>query len=137
MNSPHIANPSAPGSSRPDVDLIDRGGRRAFDFRIGEWNVFAANGSPAGTNSIQPAEYGCLLIERWADVNALTGQSYNFLGPGTGKWRQVWVSGGSVIDCSGGLAETGAMQLEGTVANQAAGKSCPSEAHGRSTPTAP
>ena len=38
-------------------------GFRDFDFWIGEWDVAGANGTPAGSNSIQPAERGCVLIE--------------------------------------------------------------------------
>lgn len=88
---------------------------RDFDFWIGEWDVFNPDGTLAGTNSIQPAEYGCLLIERWVNTNGITGQSYNFLDPATDKWRQVWVSAGSVIDYSGKLNDNGAMRLEGQI----------------------
>jgi len=96
-----------------------------FDFWIGEWEVFAANGAKAGENSITRAEYGCLLVERWTDATGITGQSYNYLDPGTNKWRQLWVSGGAVIDYSGGLTDTGSMKLEGTIAYQAGGPAIP------------
>lgn len=97
----------------------------AFDFWIGEWNVFAQNGQKAGENSISRAEYGCLILEHWTGSNSITGQSYNFLDPATGKWRQVWVSGGAVIDHTGGLTERGSMRLEGTIAYQAGGPALP------------
>jgi len=86
-----------------------------FDFWVGEWDVYGANGTLAGTNAITKEEYGCLLVERWKDTNGVTGQSYNFVDLVTGKWRQVWVSGGATIDYSGGLNDQGAMALEGVI----------------------
>ncbi|MEO1136928.1 MAG: hypothetical protein AAFW68_10040, partial [Pseudomonadota bacterium] len=48
---------------------------RAFDFWIGEWEVFNQDGSKAGENSIRREEYGCLLVERWTGASGSTGQS--------------------------------------------------------------
>ena len=89
---------------------------RAFDFWIGHWEVFAQNGQKAGENIITAEEYGCLLVERWTNVQGVTGQSYNFVDLATNKWRQVWVSAGATIDYSGGLNEDGAMALKGEIA---------------------
>lgn len=93
---------------------------KQFDFWVGEWEVFNASGpqagDKAGDNIISKEEYGCLLIERWTDVQGVTGQSYNFVDHGSGKWRQLWVSAGAVIDYEGGLNDDGEMHLEGTIA---------------------
>ena len=89
-----------------------------FDFWIGDWNVYDQAGNLAGTNSIQPAEHGCLLIEHWTNSGGGTGQSYNFFDPGTGKWRQIWVNAGGIIDYSGGPTDTGSMLLEGEIRNR-------------------
>ena len=97
----------------------------AFDFWIGDWDVYAPDGSLAGENAITREEYGCLLVEHWVNTAGQTGQSYNFLDPATNKWRQVWVSAGAVIDYSGGLTETGSMLLEGSVTYQAGGPPVP------------
>lgn len=86
-----------------------------FDFWLGEWDVYGANGQLAGTNSITKEEYGCLLVERWTNAGGITGQSYNFVDLVSGKWRQVWVSAGSTIDYEGGLDANGAMVLEGRI----------------------
>lgn len=91
---------------------------REFDFWVGDWNVFTVDGVQVGVNSITIEEKGCLLVERWTDANGNTGQSYNFVDHANGKWRQVWVSPGVVIDYTGGLNEAGAMFLEGTVTTQ-------------------
>ena len=88
---------------------------RAFDFWLGEWDVFGPNDQKAGTNSITLQEGGCLIVETWTNVQGGTGQSYNFYDPGMGKYRQLWVSQGAVIDYAGGLNDDGAMVLEGDI----------------------
>lgn len=88
----------------------------AFDFWAGNWDVYDPAGNLAGSNSIQREENGCVLVERWTGSDDNTGQSYNFYDPGLGKWRQVWISGGAVINYAGGLAESGSMLLTGTIA---------------------
>ena len=88
---------------------------RQFDFWVGDWDVFDTDGNQLGTNSITLEESGCLMVENWTDIQGNTGQSYNFVDHGTGKWRQVWVSPGVVIDYDGGLDENGAIDLQGTI----------------------
>ncbi len=83
------------------------------------------DGSLAGENSISAEEGGCVLVERWTSVSGGTGQSYNFLDPATGKWRQLWISKGATIDYSGGLTESGSMNLEGEIAYQTGGVKAP------------
>jgi hypothetical protein len=88
---------------------------RAFDFWIGHWEVANAQGQVAGTNLIEKAEQGCLLLERWTGRSGGTGTSMNFYDPAIDKWVQVWVSaGGVVINIEGGL-EDGSMVLVGTL----------------------
>lgn len=97
----------------------------AFDFWIGDWDVYDTDDNLVGTNSITRAERGCLLVEHWTNTGGGTGQSYNFYDPVTDKWRQLWVSSGSVIDYSGGLTDTGTMRLEGEIHYRGAGNSAP------------
>ena len=86
-----------------------------FDFWIGEWDVAVANGAPAGTNSIQAAERGCVLIENWVNTAGGTGMSINYLDLATNEWVQVWnAEGGSQINVRGGLTDEG-MAMEGTL----------------------
>lgn len=105
----------------------------AFDFWVGSWDVFDKAGRPAGSNVISREEGGCLLVERWSAVGGGTGQSYNFLDPGLGKWRQVWVSRGAVIDYAGGLNANGEMVMEGEVRYRAG---APARFRGTWTPDA-
>lgn len=87
----------------------------AFDFWVGEWEVFGPDGTKAGDNRISRQEGGCLLLEEWTSAGGNTGQSYNFYEPVADEWRQVWVSRGAVIDYVGNLTETGSMRLEGDI----------------------
>ncbi|MEQ9317163.1 MAG: hypothetical protein RLN72_15020 [Henriciella sp.] len=100
------APPSGPCDSEP---------YRAFDFWLGDWTVSGPGGQVAGTNSITSEEGGCLIVERWSGAQGSTGQSYNYYNPVSGMWRQVWVSGGALIDYEGGLNQRGEMVLEGKI----------------------
>lgn len=108
MSSSAIAQPEAPSC---DDEIY-----RAFDFWLGDWEVFDINGNKAGDNRISSQENGCLLLEEWTSAQGDTGQSYNFYDTGLEKWRQVWVSVHGTIDYSGGLNGDGAMVLEGETA---------------------
>ncbi|MEL7454455.1 MAG: hypothetical protein AAGJ50_13895 [Pseudomonadota bacterium] len=88
---------------------------RGFDFWLGTWSVADGEGAVQGINRITSEESGCVIVERWTSANGGTGQSYNYIDPATGNWRQVWVSAGLNIDYEGGLTETGSMRLEGTI----------------------
>lgn len=86
-----------------------------FDFWLGTWDVHDLTGKKVGENVIEKKQGGCLLTETWQSTGGSTGESYNFYDPVSEKWRQVWVSPGSIIDLSGGLTDTGSMKLEGTI----------------------
>jgi len=89
-----------------------------WDFWIGEWTVTAGpNDVVAGENSIKSIEDGCAISEHWTNAGGGTGSSLNYYNPNTGKWRQLWVSGGAggySIDYSGGLVD-GSMVLVGEI----------------------
>ncbi|MGB5257259.1 MAG: hypothetical protein WBN44_08405 [Woeseiaceae bacterium] len=88
---------------------------KAFDFWLGDWDVHVANGTYAGSNRIERAEHGCVLIENWTSVTGGTGTSINYLDGITGEWVQVWNdAGGSQINIRGGRSEDG-MLLTGTI----------------------
>lgn len=87
---------------------------RAFDFWLGRWEVFLADGTAAGRNEIVAEQGGCLLVEHWTSAQGSTGMSQNFYDLGSGQWRQVWISPGTQIDIRG-AAGAGEMVLEGTI----------------------
>ena len=81
----------------------DTAAHHAFDFWIGEWEVFA-NDQPAGINRIEPLLDGCALAEHWRGASGVEGKSYNAYDAATGRWRQFWVAAqGNVLMLEGGL----------------------------------
>lgn len=97
----------------------------AFDFWLGEWDVHTADGTYAGSNAIERAERGCVLIENWSSAGGGTGTSINYLDKMANKWVQVWNdASGSQINISGGLTEDG-MLLVGTIHYVANGTTAP------------
>lgn len=86
---------------------------RQFDFWVGEWDVYNPDEQKVGSNIIEKAENGCLLIENWTSVQGGTGKSMNYYDPSEKAWKQVWVSGNANIGYfSGGLKDK-AMFLDG------------------------
>ncbi|MEL6917236.1 MAG: hypothetical protein AAFO99_05840 [Bacteroidota bacterium] len=64
----------------------------AFDFWIGTWEVTKPDGSPAGKNTIEKIENGCILKENWTSASSgYTGTSYNFFNLKTEQWEQTWI----------------------------------------------
>ncbi|MEZ5064054.1 MAG: hypothetical protein R3B81_04925 [bacterium] len=89
---------------------------RAFDFWIGEWNVYGPQGKLAGTNSIQREYGGCVLHERYETPRGYHGESLNIYDATRDVWHQTWVdSSGLLLLLEGGLRD-GNMVLEGEVA---------------------
>lgn len=85
-----------------------------FDFWVGSWQVFNAEGQQIGTNRITRIADGCGLLEEWTPARGNgAGKSLNFFDSADGQWHQVWVGGGgAILRLSGGL-ENGAMVLTG------------------------
>ena len=112
----HAQSPQSPPCTDPAY--------RQFDFWLGEWSVTDPAGVKQGENSITSEEGGCLLVERWTSASGGSGQSYTFFDPGARQWRQIWVSGESVIDYAGGLNRDGEMELHGQIRHRD-GRSAP------------
>ena len=88
--------------------------RRAFDFWVGSWEVFAPDGRQVGTNRIEPLYDGAALAEHWEGVGGIRGTSLNALDAATGRWHQTWVdSSGSLLLLEGGMVGA-SMVLQGT-----------------------
>jgi CubicO group peptidase (beta-lactamase class C family) len=86
---------------------------RAFDFWLGEWNVYTANGKLAGTNSIKKEMGGCILHERYETGRGYSGESFNVYDAPRKVWHQTWVdSRGLLLLLEGGIRD-GKMVLEG------------------------
>ncbi len=91
----------------------ERAEYRQFDFWVGEWRVFTADGQLAGTNRIEKLLNGCLLLEHWRSVQGGEGRSINYFDPGARRWVQAWVDAqGTVIAVQGAL-DGGVMRFSG------------------------
>lgn len=87
-----------------------------FDFWLGRWEVRAVDGTRVGYATVTKGDGGCSIIEQWERVSGSGGTSLSFFVPSRGQWRHVWAgSGGTLIDLTGGLRESGEMHLEGTL----------------------
>ncbi len=108
-----------PGATPPPPTCEADARHSQFDFWVGQWDVFIADGRQVGTNTISKTESNCLLVEKWTSVRGNTGTSINYFDPLAEKWVQVWVSADrTIIDIRGGLQD-GSMLLEGTIVDTA------------------
>jgi len=86
-----------------------------FDFWVGAWDVHIADGTFAGSNVIERAQRGCVLIENWNSASGGSGMSINYVDKRTGEWVQIWNdANGNQINIRGGLTGEG-MHLAGTI----------------------
>ena len=84
------------GAASPAAAQLDCGGNAELallDFWVGEWRVENDSGEALGKNTIFRMLNGCLIEERWQGVEGGVGISMFYVGPGSGKLQQVWVSG--------------------------------------------
>jgi hypothetical protein len=109
------AQDADPAPAQPARPSCEGAPYRAFDFWVGEWDVRTPAGQLAGTNSIQPINAGCALLERYSQGGNPAGQSYNFYDPVRESWTQLWLSPGVIIRIEGPIAEPGTLTLAGTI----------------------
>lgn len=73
---------------------------RQFDFWLGKWTSYNADGEVQGHNHIAAIMDGCALQENWRSARGggYRGTSFNFYNASTGRWYQTWVDnqGGSL-----------------------------------------
>ena len=76
---------------------------RAFDFWIGEWDVYAKTGAKAGDSKISLILDSCIILEEWTSAGSnqgirFAGKSFNTWNRNTKQWQQTWVdnTGGSI-----------------------------------------
>lgn len=86
---------------------------RAFDFWIGDWQVHAANGKLAGTNTISSAHGGCVLHERYQTPGNYSGESINIYDATRKVWHQTWADSTGLLLTLEGSFRDGKMVLEG------------------------
>ena len=87
----------------------------AFDFWVGEWDVFPAGSDrQAARSRIERLYNGCAIRENWMPLNGSDGGSLNSLDTATGLWHQTWVgSSPGRVEFTGGPVEDGRIVLTG------------------------
>ena len=97
----------------------------AFDFWVGEWDVYitGAEALPDGSSqiiaqsTIERLYAGCAIRENWLPARPAAGGSLSGYNPKTGKWEQTWIgSSPGQVYFEGGPVD-GGMVLVGTWAN--------------------
>jgi hypothetical protein len=63
----------------------------ALDFWLGQWDVYVGD-QLVGTNRITRVLQGCAVLEEWRDSEGGEGRSLFYVEPGTGRWKQVWIT---------------------------------------------
>ncbi len=63
----------------------------AFDFWVGDWEVFSKDGSLVGKNTVEKIQDSCILRENWRGSQGSTGTSFNFYNLKTKQWEQLWI----------------------------------------------
>jgi tetratricopeptide (TPR) repeat protein len=75
---------------------------KQFDFWLGEWDV-QVSGQTVAHSRIEKIDDGCTVQENWMPFTGREGKSWNFYNAATGKWEQLWLSGGNVLKLEGAL----------------------------------
>ena len=95
----------------------------AFDFWIGDWEVFSPQGGKVGENSISNLEENCIISEQWIGASGTTGKSYSYFNPADNSWNQVWIDNkGSHLILKGKEASENVMILQSAPSKNAQGQ---------------
>ncbi len=108
------AAPATPPPATPAPRPCSAPEYRAFDFWVGEWDVFPNGGDKqVATSSIESMFGGCAIRETWKPVSGAGGGSFSHFDRDERRWRQAWVDGfGGRVDFAGGAVD-GKMVLTG------------------------
>lgn len=87
----------------------------AFDFWVGQWDVYPAGGGDLVAHStIERLHGGCAIREQWQPLGGGGGSSLSNLDRATGRWHQTWIdASGARVEFEGGATAEGAMVLAG------------------------
>jgi hypothetical protein len=109
-----FAQAAAPAVTPPAQPQCEGVNHEAFDFWVGEWEVFPNGGDERVADSlIEKVSVGCAIRETWMPVQGRGGTSLSAYDPATGGWHQLWVGGVPGRVFFDGGAVDGAMVLTG------------------------
>jgi ketosteroid isomerase-like protein len=106
--SPHFASPA------PQA-ICASAQHRAFDFWLGDWDVFdfAHPAAPIAHVVIDTILGGCVIREDYRDNGGLEGRSYSVYDTSRGRWHQSWVTNRNGLLLLDGGARDMSIVLEG------------------------
>ena len=98
-----------------DIGLPPAQALAALDFWIGRWSVRLRSGEPAGTNLVEHALDGYVVLEHWRSVTGDEGKSFFYYDGAVGRWKQVWAMHGFIKLKELVEVERGRLRFEGHV----------------------
>ena len=109
-----IAQASAAATPPPPPPLCADEAHAAFDFWVGDWDVYPSGKDTLVAHSrIERLYAGCAIRENWMPLKGGAGGSLSNLDPATGRWHQTWIgSAPGRVEFDGGPAD-GKMVLTG------------------------
>ncbi|KWV96147.1 hypothetical protein [Erythrobacter sp. AP23] len=109
-----VAQATAPAAAPTPPPACEGVNHKAFDFWVGEWDVFPNGGDQQVANSrIEKVSAGCAIRETWMPFQGRGGSSLSAYDPQTGGWHQLWVGGSPGRVFFDGGAVDGGMVLTG------------------------
>lgn len=98
------ATPPAPAAERPAPPRCEGEPYEAFDFWVGEWEVFpTAGGDKVADSRIEKVSAGCAIRETWMPLEGGGGTSLSMLNHRSDRWEQTWMgANGRRVDFEGG-----------------------------------
>lgn len=91
---------------------------QAFDFWLGQWQVFTPDGKLAGSNVISSDLNTCVLREHYVTASGYEGRSLNMYDRQTDSWHQTWMDNTGLLLLLDGGWNGKQMVLEGKGKNQ-------------------
>ena len=109
-----LAQAAAAQAAPPPTPACDAAEHAAFDFWVGEWDVYPnGRGNLVARSTIEKLYNGCAIRENWMPLRGGTGGSLSGFDPATRRWHQTWIgSAPGVVRFEGGPAD-GKMVLTG------------------------
>jgi hypothetical protein len=87
---------------------------RAFDFWLGDWDVFEGAGrKPVARVGVTRILGGCVVQEEYSDTTGHRGRSFSIYDASRGVWHQTWVTNRGELLVIEGEFHDGVMELSG------------------------
>lgn len=117
MTKNPTAAPPATTSPLPPQSACSLPEHRQLDFWIGDWDAFDIDDAAktAARAQIDGILEGCVIHERYDQIDGLKGESFSLYDSSRGVWHQTWVTNRGTLLVAEGKFEAGEMKLAGVV----------------------